>query len=363
LLDSVIEAFATHNSAEVFASVDSVIQTGQDPRRFVEDLLERLRDLVVVLAVGTNAHAVMRGVPADELDKLTTQAFQFGMSGLTHASNVVSETLDSMSGATSPRLQLELMCAKVLVPAADEGETGSLARIERLERRIGMGGGAAAAPAQAPAASAPSSVETRTSIETVVPTAVVEAPAAVLNLNTQAFKDAWPDILQAVNKQSKSVWMVAFTLQVIDYDATSNVLTLQFLSARDLDTFKGANNSPEILRNAIDEILGVTVKFKPQFVETQTTPIAVVSEPAAAAPVESPTTAVADTASEDTEDVSLLEAEAEKVAEPAAAAPAVEKPKAKSRNSKMVDEEARYGESMLREVLGAEPVEDKKNGR
>ena len=361
LLDSVIEAFATHNSAEVFASVDSVIQTGQDPRRFVEDLLERLRDLVVVLAVGTNAHAVMRGVPADELDKLTTQAFRFGMSGLTHASTVVSETLDSMSGATSPRLQLELMCAKVLVPAADEGETGSLARIERLERRIGMGGGAAAAPVQASATSAPSVSTATASIETVVPTAVVEAPVAALNLNTQAFKDAWPDILQAVNKQSKSVWMVAFTLQVIDYDATSNVLTLQFLSARDLDTFKGSNNSPEILRNAIDEILGVTVKFKPQFVEAQTTPIAVVPEPVAAAPVESPVTEVVATASEDAEDVSLLEAEAEKIAEPAA--PAVEKPKAKSRNSKLVDEDARYGESMLREVLGAEPVEDKKNGR
>ena len=362
LLDSVIEAFAAHNSSEVFASVDSVIQTGQDPRRFVEDLLERLRDLVVVLAVGTNAHAVMRGVPADELDKLTTQAFKFGMAGLTHASNVVSETLDSMSGATSPRLQLELMCAKVLVPAADESESGSLARIERLERRIGMGGGVAAAPAQASAPATAAGNSPAAPVEAVVPTVVVETPAVAVNLTTQAFKDAWPEILQAVNKQSKAVWMVAFTLQVIEYDPSSNVLTLQFLSARDLESFKGANNAPDVLRNAIDEILGVSVKFKPQFAEAQTTPIAVVPEAVATPTVEPSVAADTSADGDEAEDVSLLEAEAEKLVEPVVA-PAVEKPKTKSRNSKMVDEEARYGESMLREVLGAEPVDDKKSGR
>jgi DNA polymerase-3 subunit gamma/tau len=122
----------------VFASVDSVIQTGQDPRRFVEDLLERLRDLIVVLAVGEKADSVLRGVPKDQIEKLTTQAFGFGMASLTHASEVVSETLNSMSGATSPKLQLELMCAKVLVPAAGDTEAGSLARLDRLERRVGM---------------------------------------------------------------------------------------------------------------------------------------------------------------------------------------------------------------------------------
>jgi DNA polymerase-3 subunit gamma/tau len=161
LLDSVIDAFAAKNSAAVFASVDSVIQTGQDPRRFVEDLLERLRDLIVVLAVGNNAGSVLRGVPNDEIEKLTTQAFAFGMSSLTHASEVVSETLNSMSGATSPKLQLELMCARVLVPASSDSEAGSLARLDRLERRIGVSG----APEQAsspvassqPAASKPAS--------------------------------------------------------------------------------------------------------------------------------------------------------------------------------------------------------------
>jgi len=152
LLDSVVTAFALKKPAEVFAAVEGVIQTGQDPRRFVEDLLERLRDLIVVYSVGSEASSVMRGVPQDQIEKLTTQAMQFGMSDLTHAAEVVSDTLNGMSGTTSPKLQLELMCAKVLVPAADQSEVGSLARIERLERRIGMSGGAdAPAPKAVPA--------------------------------------------------------------------------------------------------------------------------------------------------------------------------------------------------------------------
>ena len=370
LLDSVIEAFAAKNSAAVFASVDKVIQTGQDPRRFVEDLLERLRDLIVVLSVGSNAEAVMHATPKDEIEKMITQSFQFGMASLTHAAEVVSETLNAMSGATSPKLQLELMCAKVLVPAADETETGSLARIERLERRIGVGGGAGSASAKAssPAASSaePAAASTPAASNAVPTEVVAPEPAVVSNLTTQHFKDVWKDILAIVNKKSKSAWMVAFALQVIDFDASDNVLTLQFSSPRDLENFKGTSNATEVLRSAIDEILGVTVKYKPQISDAQTKPIAIVKEAASApqeasAPEEAPAAqeAPAEVVDDEPADVALLEEEAEKPVE----APAAEKPKAKSRNSKMVDEQARYGESLLREMLGAEVVDDKKNGR
>lgn len=362
LLDSVIDAFAAKNSAAVFASVDSVIQTGQDPRRFVEDLLERLRDLIVVLAVGNNAGSVLRGVPNDEIEKLTTQAFAFGMSSLTHASEVVSETLNSMSGATSPKLQLELMCARVLVPASSDSEAGSLARLDRLERRIGVSGapeqasspGAASQPAAskpAPATSAPT--------EAIVVEGLTE-------LTTQSFKDSWADILSVVNKESKAAWMVAFALQVIDFDASTTVLTLKFPNERDLETFKTSGNSTDVLRRAINSVLGVTVKFKPQFGPPATAPIAVVTEAPAAepsTPVETTSATAEPAASADVEEdaVALLEEEAAAVE--SAPAPVVEKPKAKSRNSKLVDEESRYGESLLREMLGAEPVDDKKNGR
>ena len=369
LLDSVIDAFAAKNSAAVFASVDSVIQTGQDPRRFVEDLLERLRDLIVVLAVGNNAGSVLRGVPNDEIEKLTTQAFAFGMSSLTHASEVVSETLNSMSGATSPKLQLELMCARVLVPASSDSEAGSLARLDRLERRIGVSG----SPEQASspvATSQPASPKPASTPDKSAPAASAPTEAIVVEglgeLTTQSFKDSWAEILSVVNKESKAAWMVAFALQVIDFDATTTVLTLKFPNERDLETFKTSGNSTDVLRRAINSVLGVTVKFKPQFGPPATAPIAVVAEaPAAEAstPVETTVATAEPAASADVEEdaVALLEEEAAAVE--SAPTPVVEKPKAKSRNSKLVDEESRYGESLLREMLGAEPVDDKKNGR
>ncbi|MEN9343039.1 MAG: hypothetical protein RIR24_626 [Actinomycetota bacterium] len=336
LLDTVIEAFSAKNSEAVFSSVDSVIQTGQDPRRFVEDLLERIRDLIVVLAVGTKADSVLRGIPKDQIEKLTTQAFGFGMAALTHASEVVSETLNSMSGATSPKLQLELMCAKVLVPAASDSEAGSLARLDRLERRVGMSGAApAASPAAAPAQSEPQAL-------TPVTAPIVVPAANIAQLTTEDFKGAWQEILGKVNKASKSAWMVAFALQVVDYDAASTVLTLKFSSARDLEAFKGEASATDVLRRAIDEVLGVTVKFKPQFAEPATAPIKVVAPAAEPEPEPEPKA---------------------EVQEEAAPEPPVEKAKPKSRNSKMVDEEARYGASLLREMLGAEPIEDKKNTR
>ncbi len=361
LLDSVIDAFAAKNSAAVFASVDSVIQTGQDPRRFVEDLLERLRDLIVVLAVGNNAGSVLRGVANDEIEKLTTQAFAFGMSSLTHASEVVSETLNSMSGATSPKLQLELMCARVLVPAASDSEAGSLARLDRLERRIGVSG-ASEQPSSPAAASQPTTATASpTPAKTSAPTEaiVVEGLAA---LTTQSFKDSWAEILSVVNKESKAAWMVAFALQVIEFDADSTVLTLKFPNERDLETFKTSGNSTDVLRRAINSVLGVTVKFKPQFGPPATAPIAVVAEaPAAESP--NPVTSTESAASADVEDDAVALLEEESAAVESAPARVVEKPKAKSRNSKLVDEESRYGESLLREMLGAEPVDDKKNGR
>jgi DNA polymerase-3 subunit gamma/tau len=156
--------------------------------------------------------------------------------------------------------------------------------------------------------------------------------------------------LTIVNKKSKAAWMVAFALNVIDF--TGDVLTLKFLSQKDLDSFKNANGASEVLRGAIMDVLGVQVKFKAQIdakpeeapvaapvtspapVKVETTPIAIVEEPEAPAgpsPEESAaeTTPVAET---------------------------------KSRNSGMADESARYGESLLREMLGAEPMQDK-NGK
>lgn len=380
LLDEVTDAFATKNSAAVFASVDKVIQTGQDPRRFVEDLLEHLRDLIIMISVGENAKNVLRGVPADELDKMAAQAARFGLAELTHAAQTVNHALTEMSGATSPKLHLELMCAKVLVPSSDQTEVGSLARIERLERRIGMGGGDSApvtAPVAAPVASAPvAAAVNRVSAPAVSTTPAAEAPRAAASIGAvtvSQVRDAWSDVLSKVNKQSKSAWMVAFSLTVVDF--ADEILTLKFLSQNDLDAFKNASGASDILRKAIVEVLGVQVKFKAQIETASPAAPAAPVAPAAVALKTSPIAIVHTESPDDYEpepedDEPVVQVEPPKrAAEPAEsaslaapAAPKAEAAPAKSRNG-MVDESARYGESLLREMLGAEPIIDKNAGK
>ncbi len=139
LLDATIDAFAVGDAGAVFRVVDKVVETGLDPRRFVEDLLERLRDLIVVHATGEGASAVLRHVPQDQLERMRAQAAGFGAGALSRAADVVNAGLTEMTGATAPRLQLELIAARILLPAA-AGEAGYAARLDRLERRLDVGG-------------------------------------------------------------------------------------------------------------------------------------------------------------------------------------------------------------------------------
>jgi DNA polymerase-3 subunit gamma/tau len=148
LLDEVVDAIGAVDAASAFAAVDRVVQTGQDPRRFVEDLLERLRDLIIVAATSPDAAAaVLRGTPQEELDRMSVQASVFGSAELSRCADIVNAALTEMTGATSPRLHLELMIARMLVPASDATDRGALARVERLERRVGVAGSADSAPA------------------------------------------------------------------------------------------------------------------------------------------------------------------------------------------------------------------------
>lgn len=139
LLGDIVDAFAAGDGAAVFRVVDRVIESGQDPRRFVEDLLERFRDLVVVGAAPEAAASFLPEVPSDRLERLVQQARSFGQAELSRAADLFNTGLSEMSGATSPRLQLELICARVLLPAAEKSRRSTLSRVERIERRIGMG--------------------------------------------------------------------------------------------------------------------------------------------------------------------------------------------------------------------------------
>lgn len=145
LLDSVVDAFAAGDGAAAFEVVDRVVEGGNDPRRFVADLLERLRDLVILAAVPDAAEKGLIDAPADLVERMQAQASVFGAAELSRAADLVNEGLTEMRGATSPRLQLELICARVLLPAAYDDERSTLARLERLERS-GPPARAAAAP-------------------------------------------------------------------------------------------------------------------------------------------------------------------------------------------------------------------------
>ncbi|KRF09283.1 DNA polymerase III subunit gamma/tau [Arthrobacter sp. Soil782] len=141
LLDDVVDAIAAGDSATVFGAVDRVIQTGHDPRRFVEDLLERFRDLIIVNAVPDAAASILRGIPDDQLNRMRTQSQQLGRAELSRAADITNTALTEMTGATSPRLHLELLCARILLPAADQSEQGTLARVDRIERRLSYASG------------------------------------------------------------------------------------------------------------------------------------------------------------------------------------------------------------------------------
>jgi DNA polymerase-3 subunit gamma/tau len=134
LLDEIVDAFAAADGAGVFRVVNRVIEGGHEPRRFAADLLDRLRDLIVLAAVPDAAEIGLLDLAPDRAELMARQAERFGQSGLTRAAEIVNTGLDQMRGATSPRLLLELTCAQVLLPAAANDEKSLLARLERLER-------------------------------------------------------------------------------------------------------------------------------------------------------------------------------------------------------------------------------------
>jgi len=386
LLDAVVDAFAANDSSAVFQSVDKVIQTGQDPRRFVEDLLEHLRNLIIVVSTGDSARGVLRGIAVDEIEKMVQQAYKFGASELTHAANIVAEALTEMSGATSPKLHLELMCAKVLVPAADKTEVGSLARLERLERRIGVASPEVARgpfpPASAAAPAAKVSSEPAVTISAPVPpikvspeapqTFAVDAPSiAPLTLNQ--IQAEWPEVIKKLANISRSTWALAQSVAVISF--VDNVLGLEFATLADSDTFKKTQGAPGHLREAIQDVLGLTPQFRASIAAgaapapTVTTKLPSMPAPApsvpAPAPLAEPEQQVAPLATPVVE-VPVVEApevKAQELEGPEVVAP-VQPPKqeSKSKVGKM-HTGATYGEPLLREILGAKPVDDPKSGR
>lgn len=269
LLDEVVDAFAAGDAAAAFNAVDRVVQTGQDPRRFVDDLLERLRDLIVVSATGQGAAAVLRGVSVEDLARMQRQADAFGTARLSSTADLVIATLDDMTGATSPRLQLELMVARVMARGSDASSPPApAAPVVRAAAVVERGPAPTLAQAPAPVpvqVAAPASVEPAPAEPAPVEPAVAAEPRAPEPsgpVTLQRMRDAWPEVLARLEDISRTSWLLASNAEVAGLD--DDVLTLSFASQADVSKFKqrAAGGGPsEDLRQAILAVLGIRVKY------------------------------------------------------------------------------------------------------
>ena len=271
LLDEAIDALAAGDSAAAFGAVDRVIQTGQDPRRFVEDVLERLRDLIVVGAAGAHAQSILRGVSADEVERMQVQAKNFGAAELSRAADIVNASLSEMTGATSPRLHLELMIARLLVRSGvSVAPATQAAPAEKT---------AAPAPSQSVAVAAPAAEPVKPAAEK--PTKEADKPAQPTPvipegpITTKVLLEAWPSILESIQNTNRAAWLVAVTAQVRSLDG--DVLTLVFSNEADAASFRPQKGVPggvhEIVRQAIVDHVGVRVAFKVSSDTSATAPI------------------------------------------------------------------------------------------
>ncbi|GAA5045353.1 hypothetical protein GCM10023318_09520 [Nocardia callitridis] len=171
LIDDAIEALAAGDGAALFGTVDRVMEAGHDPRRFAVDLLERMRDLILLRAVPDAAERGLVSGPGDVLDRMRAQAQRLGPATLTRYAELMHEGLGEMRGATAPRLLLEVVCARMLLPAVSETESATLQRLERLERGLADGtfSAASAGTATAQGGSAAATVGSPTAAEPDVP--------------------------------------------------------------------------------------------------------------------------------------------------------------------------------------------------
>ncbi len=310
LLDETVDALAAADGGTVFGVVDKVIETGQDPRRFAEDLLHRLRDLVVVSAV---PDALTRGLiemPDDQAERLSGQAARLGRAELTRAADIVSTGLTDMRGATAPRLLLELMCARILLPGLDDSAAGVGARLDRVERRLSVvgtssppigpptptpgaagtrsaGGQVGASPAQglqpptsvaarvelpAPApvtgddnlassaAADVSSSGDATAASSGRPVASGEISAEAGGLTVVDVRQLWPGVLARVQNMKRYAWaLLTQNAQVMDVGG--GVITIGLVNAGARDSFVRGGHD-EILHQALIDELGVDWKIE-----------------------------------------------------------------------------------------------------
>jgi DNA polymerase-3 subunit gamma/tau len=267
LLDDAIDAIAARDGATLFKTVDRVIESGHDPRRFTSDLLERLRDLMIVDALPEGgANAILRELSDDQLTRMLAQAERIGSAGLSRAADIAAEGLTQMRGATAPRLMLELICGRILLPQGDDSERGLLTRIERLERAENL------APMSAPvlqvetlsldasqiSAMPTSEADTKKVLPMLPSSSGEKKPAGAVDI--AGLRRLWPDVIEDVKKRRRLTWSLLTTsAQILALDEST--ITIAIVNAGARDSFI-RSESDEILRKSFIDVVGLDRKIE-----------------------------------------------------------------------------------------------------
>jgi DNA polymerase-3 subunit gamma/tau len=244
LIDDIVDGLAAGDGPAVFGTVDRVVEAGHDPRRFTTDLLERLRDLVLLKAVPDAADKGLVAMPEDELNRMRAQADQLGPATLTRYAEILHAGLIEMRGATAPRLLVELLCARMLLPSASASDAAVLQRLEGLERRMTLAPvEAAAVAAPAPAASpapvapvvsarpvyqrSPQRAEVSPPQPVAEPAPVAAEPASAPSaMDSTAVRQIWPELLRKVGERSKPTLVLLQNATVKTVEGNTLVLSM-----------------------------------------------------------------------------------------------------------------------------------------
>jgi len=277
LLDEAIDAIAARDGATLFKAIDRVIESGHDPRRFTQDFLERLRDLIIVGAVEESASQILREIPEDQLQRMRAQATIIGTANLIRSADIVAAGLTQMRGATAPRLMLELICGRILLPGSDD--VGLISRIERLELRENISAPQAVAPKveapkekvkaeAAPAKetakevikeeTAPVKEEVKAPIRAAAPTPSANKPTGPID--AAALRRFWPEVIENVKKRRRLTWsLLSSSAHVLLVD--EKAITIGIVNAGARDSFI-RSGSDEILRGAFVDVTGLDLKIE-----------------------------------------------------------------------------------------------------
>jgi DNA polymerase-3 subunit gamma/tau len=266
LLDEAIDSLAASDSASLFHTVDRVVESGQDPKRFAQDLLERLRDLIIVGAVDENNSQVLVQIPTDQLDRMRTQAKLIGIANLIRSADFLATGLTQMRGATPPRLILELVCGQMMLPQANDAAVS--ARLEKLERGV-IGAAPTAEVKTAKSDPAKDNVKAEPKAEPK-PIAQnksepVKAESKPTNHKPSGAADIvilrrlWPQVIENVKGKRRLTWsLLATSAQILSVDDEN--ISIGIVNAGARDSFV-RSESDVILSDAFEEVAGVRRKI------------------------------------------------------------------------------------------------------